>query len=340
MRTIGSDWVAILFLILAIGSITIGLQSSIGNATIYAQELEQKREELHHAILANKAPGEKSWAASGAATTNLRVGVVYLAEGIRKTSGLSLSKVYLLLDTVFLFSALAGLFFYLRKWLPDVYCLIGVLYLCSMLPLTYFWHYFQPWDRPQLALWILLLYLLRERRLVFLGACLAVSVIVKFDVMVLPGLYFLTHVSRERWQRVTLESVGLSVIALGTYAGLKWLFPTPIDTDDLAMRGGMHVLRHNIEVFQSLHISYPPLLFHGVVILLSVIGLRSRERFVWVSVVFAAGLMLLFLFASRLEEVRAQTMMTVLLLPAALLSLRELLERRNNQPQIDPAARR
>jgi len=335
-----SNWLAILLLVLTAGSITIGLQSSVGNTTIYAKDLEQRRAELHDAILANKAPGGKSWDAVGAATTNLRVGVVYLAEGIRKTSGLSLNKVYFLLDAVFLFSALVGLFFYLRKWLPDIYCLAGVLYLCSILPLTYFWHYFQPWDRPQLALWILLLYLLREGRLVFLGLCLAVSVIVKFDTIVLPGLYFFAHVSRDRWQRVTLESVGLSVIALGTYVGLKWLFPTPIDTDNLAMRGGMHILQRNIEVFQSLRMSYPPLLFHGVLILLSVIGLRSRERFVRVSVVFAAGLMLLFLFASKMEEVRAQTMMTLLLLPAALLSLRDLLEQGNNRPRTDPVARR
>jgi hypothetical protein len=94
MHTIAPERLAILLLILTIGSITIGLQSGVGNVTIYAKELEQKREDLHHAILANEAPGGKSWAAAGAATTNLRVGVVYLAEGIRKTSGLSLSKVY------------------------------------------------------------------------------------------------------------------------------------------------------------------------------------------------------------------------------------------------------
>jgi len=325
---------------LVIGSITVGMQAWVGNATIYARELEQKREELHHAILVNRSPGGQSWDAAGAATTNLRVGVVYLAEGIRKVTGLKLSTVYKLLDTVSLFVALVGLFFYLRKWLANVYCLIGVLYFCSILPLTYFFQYFHPWDRPQLALWILLLYLLREARLVFLGVCLAVSVVVKFDTMVLPGLYFLAHVSRERWQRVMLESVGLSIIALGTYVGLNWLFPTPIVTDDLALRGGMHILRRNVEVFQSWHMTYPPLLFHGVLVLLSVIGLRSRERFIWVSVAFAAGLMLLFLFFSFLEEVRAQTVITLILLPAALLSLRDLLERRNNHPEIDPAPRR
>lgn len=338
MHTIGPDRLVILVLLLVIGSITIGLQSWVGQATIYAKELEQKREALHHAILTNKAPGGKSWDASGAASLNLRVGAVYLAEGIRKITGLTLSKVYQLLDTVFLFTGLVALFFYLRQWLPDTYCLIGVLYFCSILPLTYFFHYFHPWDRIQLAVWILLLYLLRERRLILLGICLAASMLVKFDAIVVPGLYFLTHISRDRWQRVTLESVGLAVLAVGVFNGLTWLFPSPVDSDHLTSRGGLDVLRHNIETLRTLTLAYPPLLFHGVLFLLSVIGLRSRERFVWVSVVFAAGLMLLFLFTARLEEVRMQTMVTLLLLPAALLTLRHLLERRNRQPQIDPAA--
>jgi len=112
----------------------------------------------------------------------------------------------LLIDTVFLFAAVLALFFYLRKWLPDAYCVIGVLYFCSVLPLTYFLHHFHPYDVFNWATWILLLYLTRERRPLLLGACLAVSVAIKFDTLLLPALYFLLRTQDWRTgRRVGLE---------------------------------------------------------------------------------------------------------------------------------------
>ena len=76
-----------------------------------------------------------------------------------------------------------------------------------------------------------------------------------------------------------LQSLALSVIVVGVYGGLMWLLPTPVDSDNLATRGGLHILRYNIENFWSMKVTYPPLLFHGTLLLLSVIGLRSGNVF-------------------------------------------------------------
>ena len=43
MRIVGQDRLGILLLILVIDSITIGLQSWVGDVTIYSKQLEQKR---------------------------------------------------------------------------------------------------------------------------------------------------------------------------------------------------------------------------------------------------------------------------------------------------------
>ena len=89
-------------LIWLLATITIGLQSWVGDQTIYSRSLEQKREELHFGILTNEAPGGGSWGAVGALSIQKRVGVVYLAEGLRKLTGLTVgSKIKLRFNNVF-----------------------------------------------------------------------------------------------------------------------------------------------------------------------------------------------------------------------------------------------
>lgn len=333
-------WLPLAFLILAIGTITLGLQTSVGNSTLYAKDLEEKREALHYGILNNRPPDGERWGATGAATTNIRVGSVYLAQGIIKLTGWRPARAYFLIDTVFLFTALFALFFYLRRWLPDTYCLIGVLYFSAIMPMTYYHHYFHPWDRIQLVLWLLLFYLVRERRPLAIAPVVALSMTVKFDTLVVPGFYWLAHLSRERWARVTLESLALGVVVYLTFTGLHWMFPAEVATERLALREDALVVFRNLQQWRNVGIAWPPLYFHGLLVPLVFVGFRSRERFVQASAVFGIGILMLVFYSVNFMEVRAQTMVTVLLLPAALLALRDLLERRGDRRQINTDTRR
>lgn len=315
-----------------LATITIGLQSWIGNETIYSKQLEQQREEFHFAILANKAPGGAGWGAVGALSIQKRIGVIYLAEGIRKHTGLAVGKIYKLLDSVFLFIALLSLFFYLRKWVPDLYCLIGVLYFCTALPLTYFFQLFHPWDRLQLALWIGLLYLVAERQFLLLAFGLVVSVLVKFDTVLLPFLYFLVHFSRNQWQRTSLETLVLLVLAFGTYVALGQLFPAPLDNVGFSLDTAWTMLLKNAQTLADMNVRFPPLLVHALPVFLSLFLLRSKERFVCASVAFALGLSAVYMMFSYYEEVRTHMVVLVLVLPSALISVRNFLE--NNEADI------
>ena len=315
-----------------VGSITVGLQAFVGHATIYASDLEQKRLLLHESILSNRPPAGQSWDAAGALSSNVRVGAIYLAEGIHRITGLSVSIVYVLLDTVSLFAALIGIFFYLRKWLPDTYCLIGLLYFAAMLPLSYFLHYFHPYDRLQLALWIVMLYLIREQRVFLFGIVLAVSTVVKFDTMLLPALYGATHLSRNNWRRTSGETVVLFAIAFAVYAALVSLFPPGADDPPrFHYWTAWHIVHDNIRDIVRMNIATPPLLVHGIPLVLACVHLRTRPRFLQASTGFAILLLAFYFLFSLFVEVRAQLMIVVLLLPAALLTLREIL---------DPEARR
>ena len=80
-----------LFLLMWIlGSITVDLQAYVGHSTLYPMELQDKREELHRAILSNKALGEGHCKFMGANSMNLRIGAIYLAELILKFAHLEI----------------------------------------------------------------------------------------------------------------------------------------------------------------------------------------------------------------------------------------------------------
>lgn len=316
----------IVLLLWLVGSITVGLQAFVGHATLYSKDLEEKRLLLHESVLSGQPPAGQNWDSAGALSMNVRVGVFYLAEGIHRMTGLSISIVYVLLDTVFLFAALVGLFFYLRKWLPDTYCLIGLLYFSAMLPLSYFLHHFHPYDRLQLALWILMLYLIRERRVLLFGAVLALSTIVKFDTMLLPALYGAAHISRENWRRVLGETAGLFALVFGVYEVLLTSFPGAAeDPQRFHYWTAWHIVEHNIRDIIRMNIALPPLLLHGMPLVLACMRLPGRPRFLQASTVFAIALLVLYFLFSFIAEVRAQLMIVVLLLPAALLTLHDIL---------------
>ena len=331
MRAFENKTVQFFLLMWILGSITVALQAYVGNSTLYSMELQSKREELHRAILSNEAPGGGHWGDVGANSMNRRVGVIYVAEFIHKFVHLKLHAVYLVIDTVFLFAALVALFFYLRKWLPDTYCVIGVLYFCAVLPLTYFLHYFHPYDRIQLVTWILLIYLARERRIILLGMLLAISVVVKFDTVVFPAFYFFAHARSNNWQRVGIEAAGLLAVAVGVYAALVFAFPVPVDQSGMSIASVASIVKQNIAHMIAKNIAFPPLLGYAAPLVLSFFGLGARDRFLRASVGYACALAVIFFFFSNFQEIRAQLVILVLIMPSALLTVQGILEPRTQE---------
>ena len=326
MRAFENRTVRFFLLMWILGSITVALQAYVGHSTLYSIELQDKREELHRAILSNKAPGGGHWDVVGANSMNLRIGVIYLAEFIHRFAHLELGTVYLMIDTVFLFTALVALFIYLRKWLPDTYCVIGILYFCTVLPLTYFLHYFHPYDRIQLATWILLLYLTRERRKMMLGVLLAISIAIKFDTLALPGFYFFAHARPDNWRRVGIEAAGLFAIAVGVYMALVFAFPVPLDQSRLNIAVVAYTVKQNIADMIAKNIAFPPLLGYAAPLVLSFVHLAARDRFLRTSVGYACALAVIFFFFSFYQEIRAQLVILVLIMPSALLAVQNILE--------------
>ena len=319
---------AAIFLLIALcGVLTLTLQSSIGRETVYSEELEARRLLIHDAILKNRLPdGVESWAELGANGINIRIATVFLAEAMHRILGISVDHSYWFIDTISLFLALILIYYFFSHWLPPNYAVLGVLYVGTVLPLTYLFVLFHPWDRLSLLSWVVLLILVRDRRTVLLAIALAFSVTIKYDVVLVPGLYWLAHVNRRRFVRTSLETAALFVVSFGVYFGLRAVFPGGF--------GGTNMTGHIVQNLERIvelaryfpPIAYPPLLVFFLPVLLIIFRFPKDDQFLAASIVFSGGLLCYFFIASRFEEVRAHMPLLIMTLPAALLGLRELLD--------------
>ena len=159
---------------------------------------------------------------------------------------------------------------------------------------------------------------------------LAVGVTIKFDILVLPALYFLVAVDRQNCKGVVVRTLALFVVALGTFAALTLLAPGGFEPRSFGAQ-----LDRNVTVLRELNVRYPPLLAFTVPAVLSVLGFKSADRFARMCAVFAALLAVPLFLASDFVEFRTELVLLVLILPAALYGLQVLVERQVAQQQVD-----
>lgn len=303
-------------LALLCGVITLVVQHYVGDLTIYRVDAAATRLMMHEAILSNTPTQGRSWGAVGANATNVRILVVYAAETLAAVTGASPLAVYKLIDMASLFATLLLLFFFLRRWFDDEYCLIAVLFTGCVLPLTLLLHVFHPWDRPSALVWMLTLFALRDDRLIALAALLVVAVAIKYDAVVLPGLYFLYRVSAVNWRRTTATTAALFVVSFGTYAALRLALPGGFEERDIVSQ-----MLKNLDQIIDLRNPHPSLLGFALPLLLAAVGFRAADRFMRAAAAFGVLMFLPFFLSTNFNEFRAHMPMFILLLPAAIVGL-------------------
>lgn len=314
-------------LVLLIGVVTLVSQHWVGGATIYRDQLETRREQIHQYVLENRLPPGVTWTSFGGNGINIRLVTVLAAEGMHRVAHLSVLNSYYVIDTVALFSGLLLLFAYLRRWFSDEYCLIGVLFVAAILPLTYVLFAFHPWDRPSMVLWLAAAYLVRDRRVLLFALIIGLAVAVKYDAIVLPGLFFLAYVTRRDWLSVTVTTGLLFVVTVGVFALLIRARPGGFESNP-----GSHQMLKNLSIFAGMRFTYPPLLAFSVPLLAALIGFRSADRFVQASAVFGVLLFVPFFVGSNFAEFRAEVPVLILILPAALHGARLLMQTSETVP--------
>lgn len=296
-----------------VGAATLTMQQWIGDVTIYQPLNRAKAETLHRSILDNRPPAGITWDSLGANGTNIRVGAVFIAEAIHRVVGLSVARTYLLLDTIYLLVGILLFARFLATWFRDEYVAIGTLYLIAVLPLTYFLVSYHPWDRLGLVAWVMMLLALRAQHTWMFALLLPLSVMIKYDSVLLPGLYFLANIRPATWRRTTLITVGLFILSFGAFFGLLSLRQGGFAANSITQQ-----VVANFGEMREMSLWYPPLLAFAVPLLLAAIGFKHADRFMRASAVCGVLLFVPLFLQAWFAEFRAQVPMLLLLMPCAL----------------------
>jgi hypothetical protein len=314
MRGIGSFMlvVAVAFII------TITNQGWIATKTIYAPDVLESRAATHEAILHNKLPeGAESWGSVGANGINIRILTIWVVEITHRLTDVDIHRAYKMVETICLLLGCVLFFYYLRLWFEPEIAAIGLLYMGCVLPLTYLFYYYHPWDRPSLIAWLVALMLMRKNKIILLVPVLIFAMLVKYDIILLPALYFLANIINRQWVKTSLITIGLFVVTWSTFLTLKILIPGGFDQSKFILGQ----VSHNLSQLANYGLTYPPLLALSLPLILALYGFSKSDAFAKAAVVFCGMQGSIMFVRSNFVEFRSQMPLLILLMPAALTGL-------------------
>jgi hypothetical protein len=309
-----------LLAVLLSGVLTLIEQKWVGGLTIYAPDRRAVREMLHETILTNQLPDSvSSWKAIGANGLGIRPLAVWTAEGIRRLTGWSIHRSYMLLETTGLFAATLLLCAFLQPITGWQFALASLLYWGCVLPLTYMQHSFHPWDRPNMVLWLLALICARLRSWGWLAVVLIVGMATKFDLLVFPVLLFLAFIRTEPLTRTLGRTAVFLGLTVSMYMLLQWMLPNGMEP-----RPVFEQIRANLSDLRDMWYYYPPLLALGAPAVLAAIGYTTADRFARACFLFAGIVAAILFLQVNFVEFRTEVPLLLLLLPAAWYGLQRI----------------
>jgi hypothetical protein len=244
---------------------------------------------------------------------------------LHNATAIRVTVLYKLIDLVFLWFGILIFFAFLRRWFTVPESLLACLYLGTVLPLTFAFHNYHPWDRAGFLTWLLAFWAARDKRFWAFFAITIVAMLVKWDTIVLAALYLLANLNRQNSGKIIFQTCVVGATSLAIFIGLRILIPGGFDpTVGGVLSDSLDIIRRNVRLMTTSFFSFAPFLAFGLPLLLAIIGYRDSDRFMRACLWFA-GLLTIPVFAwTTFEEVRAEFMLLPLLAPAALQGMRRI----------------
>ena len=171
---------------------------------------------------------------------------------------------------------------------------------------------------------------------------LVFSILIKYDIKVLPILYLIYNYDQKNKLRIILNTFLLLLLSFGTHKLLQHIYPV-YSTGAVAISSGSSLLPKfyspyyiqkialNLKYLVKYNLAHPFFAVFILPLILSVMHFNKKERFVKSSVIFAILLFIPHFVLVNFREFRAQTMILMLIMPAALLSLKYIIEGISNE---------
>jgi hypothetical protein len=163
------------------------------------------------------------------------------------------------IDLICIWLVLIVFFAYLHEQFTAWESALACLYFAAILPLTFAFHFYHPYDRASLVAWLLGIWCARAQRFWEFSAVTILAVLIKYDAIVLPGLYFYGNATPQTWRKYAFQASAIGIILFSMFVGLFLLlsgFYVWIDYADLILR--------NFEMMVWNNLLYPPILAFGL----------------------------------------------------------------------------
>lgn len=208
----------------------------------------------------------------------------------------------------------------LERWLPPVWALLGVVLVAALHGPAYMHYWYQPDSPGDLLAWALAVQLTLQRRDAWLFPLMLVAALNRETAVFIALIHLGLRWGGEAKARTLLRAAALGLLWLGPYLGLRAAIPVE------RWAGGLTVAEIAwTNLTEPEWLGYAAL-FLGAWAPLALLDLRAKpvelRRLMLVMVPYL-GLVLAY---GRLREVRLLLPLTLALIPAALLSLRDRLE--------------
>lgn len=149
-----------------------------------------------------------------------------LAEGLVRL-GAPIHSAHEVWRVIFTSASLFVFYRYARGWFSPMVALMGVFMLAAAIPLTYIYYMMQVSDPLNMLVFFLAFWAIRERRDRWLVPLVGIGMLNRESPLLIPLFYFATRWGSP-WRRWVPLFLGLSVLAVGVYVGLRLAYgPKP-----------------------------------------------------------------------------------------------------------------
>lgn len=148
---------------------------------------------------------------------------------------------------------------------------------------------------------------------------------IKYDILSLVGLYFLTNMRRAQWIRVTVATVAMSVISISTLAVLVYLLPGGFDAE--RSMNPLVALKRIYWQYCAYPVEHPAFLTFTPLLCVAPWGLSKSDRFATTSFAYGLFLLILVAWSANFKELRAQMGIMLLLMPLTLIGANRMFAR-------------
>lgn len=259
-------------------------------------------------------------AGEGQAPYQFRVISYWLPEMVSRIFGCSVTQAYFFLFFIFNFIIFCLFHIYLLKWFDEKISFIGVLLLLPIIQIS-FTLFLNFADSLHLLLFLIGLFLIREKKLIYLYSLLFIGTFNKEALIFLIIFYFIVSINKKNKTKIIIHFFGFSTSWLIAMIITRFLFYPYQGYDFWQIQFNLNSLLTWFRISPLTNIYLLPVYIFGIFWILSFCRYKEKPLFIRRGLIFMIVFLILHLFITRIYEIHVLLPLVFLIVPPSLMFL-------------------